>query len=271
MRTSWSLLPCDQGSAPRGAERRPWAVLRSRIPRGGRCARGHGCRPAILMVPCGRYRKNADLVLRTWPLLREKHPELVLVVTSYCDPRYVEKVHALGPSIRLTGFVDDELMCSLYHGAAAIWFPSIYEGFRPSSLEAMACGTPVVATNSSLASRNCRRRGIACFADVLNTGSYRGAGRIASYPCARRRTGRGRAPACADVHLAGSRGKTALGVALPPLKRFPPMRCMNFGTNALDHEFRSGMHFSQTMKLAYILTIKCRTDVDLKFTIGELR
>jgi glycosyltransferase involved in cell wall biosynthesis len=104
----------------------------------------------FIMVPRGlHYRKNADMVLQAWPLLREKHPDLLLVVTSHCDPRYVEKARALGPSVRLTGFVDDELLCSLYHAAAALWFPSLYEGFGLPPLEAMACGTPVVASNSS--------------------------------------------------------------------------------------------------------------------------
>lgn len=104
----------------------------------------------FIMVPRGlSYRKNADLVLQAWPLLREMHPNVLLVVTSHCDPDYAEKARALGPTVRLTGFVDDELLCSLYHAAAVVWFPSLYEGFGMPPLEAMACGTPVVASNSA--------------------------------------------------------------------------------------------------------------------------
>ena len=104
----------------------------------------------FVMAPSGlHHRKNADLILRAWPLLRQKYPDLLLVVTSHCDPHYLAQTRALGASVRVLGFVDDELLCSLYHAAAALWFPSLYEGFGLPPLEAMACGTPVVASNNS--------------------------------------------------------------------------------------------------------------------------
>jgi glycosyltransferase involved in cell wall biosynthesis len=104
----------------------------------------------FVMLPRGLwFRKNAELVLRAWPRLRELQPDLLLVVTSYNDPAYEEKARALGPSVRFTQFVDDELMCSLYHAASVLWYPSLYEGFGLPPLEAMACGTPVVAAISS--------------------------------------------------------------------------------------------------------------------------
>jgi glycosyltransferase involved in cell wall biosynthesis len=55
----------------------------------------------------------------------------------------------LGDRVHFMGFVSDEDLPSLYSLAAVFAFPSWYEGFGLPVLEAMACGTPVVAADNS--------------------------------------------------------------------------------------------------------------------------
>jgi alpha-1,3-rhamnosyl/mannosyltransferase len=49
------------------------------------------------------------------------------------------------PNVTLTGEVSDEDLAAIYSGAHALVFPSDDEGFGLPPVEALACGTPVVA------------------------------------------------------------------------------------------------------------------------------
>ncbi len=51
--------------------------------------------------------------------------------------------------VHLLDYVPDEDLAGLYSGATAFVFPSLYEGFGFPVLEAMACGTPVICSNTS--------------------------------------------------------------------------------------------------------------------------
>jgi glycosyltransferase involved in cell wall biosynthesis len=57
--------------------------------------------------------------------------------------------HHVAPRVHFMGVVPEEKLPSLYRGAEALVFASLYEGFGLPLLEAMACGTPVVAANTT--------------------------------------------------------------------------------------------------------------------------
>jgi len=77
-----------------------------------------------------------------------------LVIAGHWDPRYPQarrKAAELGleDNVVFLGEVAEADVPALYAGAELFLFPSLYEGFGLPVLEAMACGTPVVCSNTS--------------------------------------------------------------------------------------------------------------------------
>ena len=63
------------------------------------------------------------------------------------DPALAAELRRRGADVR--GYVSQEELVELYRGAACFLLPSRYEGFGLPVLEAMACGTPVVAADDA--------------------------------------------------------------------------------------------------------------------------
>jgi alpha-1,3-rhamnosyl/mannosyltransferase len=61
------------------------------------------------------------------------------------EPELARELRDGGADLR--GYVSTPDLAGLYRGAAALVFPSRYEGFGLPALEAMACGAPVVAAD----------------------------------------------------------------------------------------------------------------------------
>lgn len=100
-------------------------------------------------------RKNLERLIGAYKrLLQEKKnvPQLVLAGQRgwLCDSIY-EKVRSLHLEGRIlfTGYVEAEDSPLLMCGAKVFLFPSLYEGFGMPPLEAMACATPVIVSNTT--------------------------------------------------------------------------------------------------------------------------
>ena len=101
-------------------------------------------------------RKNIERLLEAYARLREEREENIpfLVLAGQKGWLYdsifqlVEKL-GLKEQVLFTGYIKQEDVPALLSGAIAFIFPSLYEGFGMPPLEAMACGTAVITSNTS--------------------------------------------------------------------------------------------------------------------------
>jgi glycosyltransferase involved in cell wall biosynthesis len=104
--------------------------------------------PYFIAVGSLTMRKNILSLINIWSNYSHKVRDTALVIVGAGGAAFksVEK-EAYPPGVLLLGYVHDKDLPALYSGALALVFPSIYEGFGLPILEAMACGTPVIASN----------------------------------------------------------------------------------------------------------------------------
>ena len=110
----------------------------------------------LLYVGTLEPRKNLRRLIEAYALLlKEAHepvPELVLAGAggwNYHEILVLIETLSLQKKVRCVGRLPAEVLPALYSGARVFVYPSLYEGFGLPPLEAMACGTPVVTSNTS--------------------------------------------------------------------------------------------------------------------------
>jgi len=133
----------------------------------GQVAERFGIRgPYLLFAGTIEPRKNVFGLIQAFQRLAGSAPhQLVLAgaqgwnakdtLSAMADP-------AVASRITRTGFVSTDDLAALYSAADAFVFPSFYEGFGLPVLEAMTCGCPVIASNTSSLPEVCGDAAVYC-------------------------------------------------------------------------------------------------------------
>ncbi|MEO6858658.1 MAG: glycosyltransferase family 1 protein [Solirubrobacteraceae bacterium] len=111
---------------------------------------GIEARFVLLHVSSGGFYKNVPATLRTMAALRSSGTDVALVRVGYPlrqDQRELASRLGLAAHVKELGRPDDAELTTIYGAVDALIFPSLHEGFGLPVIEAMACGTPVVASN----------------------------------------------------------------------------------------------------------------------------
>jgi len=107
----------------------------------------------ILFLASLEPRKNLNNLLKAWNSINEdKRKNHALVIAGSKGDVFADQnknTLKTESDIIFTGYIDEEELPALYSGAKGFIYPSFYEGFGMPPLEAMACGTPTIVSETT--------------------------------------------------------------------------------------------------------------------------
>ena len=100
--------------------------------------------------------KNFETAIRAYSLCARDGQELPQLVLAgghqhahYTDLRNLVAKEGLDASVKFVGYQSGEDLLHFYNGAKMLIHPSLHEGFSFTILEAMACGVPIIGSDST--------------------------------------------------------------------------------------------------------------------------
>lgn len=117
--------------------------------------------PFVLYVGSAYPHKNLATLCAAVRVLRREMPDIELRIVGKHDA-FMKKLvsREQGNGVRFLGAVSDVELAALYRTASVVALVSLEEGFGLPALEALSCGTPVLASDRSSLPDVCRKNAI---------------------------------------------------------------------------------------------------------------
>lgn len=126
--------------------------------------------PYIFFIGRLEAKKNIKNMVRAFSILKKdksiKHKLVLAGRPGYLYEEIKDEIDKLSPDVKKDvielGYVEDERVGQLMRNASIFFFPSYFEGFGMPLVEAMACGVPIVASNTTSIPEILNGSGILC-------------------------------------------------------------------------------------------------------------